>query len=126
MPNEAARIRMFQMHLSKLHTVLDASHIQKCANSTEGYSGADIQRLCKEIAMRQIRKIVTELEALEKDTNLNKTNHPTQKSINLDKLLKRFPIDQNDVECSLLCTRPSSDSSLCTRYKKWADNFGST
>ena len=125
MPNESARTRMFQMHFSKLHTVLDSSHVQKCAHSTEGYSGADIQRLCKEIAMRQIRKIVTELEALEKDKNLKKVNF-TQKSIYLDKLLKRFPIDQNDVEKSVLCTRPSSDSSLCARYKKWADDFGST
>lgn len=123
MPNKEARTQMIQKNFSTHHTLLEDRHIEKCALETDGYSGSDIQRLCKEIAMRQIRRIVTEIEKI--DENIQK-DHSLQKNFNLDRLLKRFPIDEHDMDSSLKCTRPSTDPKLCSRYDRWTKEFGST
>ena len=59
LPEADARLRMFQMHIGTMKTLLTDRDYQTLAQKTEGYSGADIGVLVREAVMMPIRKIQT-------------------------------------------------------------------
>ena len=59
LPDQSSRRQMLQMHLGDLAKGVD---FDAYAAKTEGYSGADIRLLCKEAAMRPLRKLIHKLE----------------------------------------------------------------
>ncbi len=57
LPEEAARRRMFEIHIGDTPTELHAKDWQSLASKTEGYSGADIGIVVREALMMPIRKV---------------------------------------------------------------------
>ena len=59
LPEADARMRMFQIHIGTMKTLLTDQDYQTLAQKTEGYSGADIGVLVREAVMMPVRKIQT-------------------------------------------------------------------
>ncbi len=54
-PDEKARLKIFEVHTKNMPIAKNVS-IDKLAKETEGYSGADIEALCREAAIGALRK----------------------------------------------------------------------
>ncbi|KAJ3164259.1 Katanin p60 ATPase-containing subunit A-like 2 [Geranomyces variabilis] len=120
-PDAPARRAMFEAHLppSTEETSaalpvgkLDYEHL---ASITEGYSGSDIKLVCKEAAMRPIRKFFDLLDT-DEDISVNKQ---------IKTQAQRAPVSQADVEAAIASTRPSSSNALGEKYRQWQADFGS-
>ena len=59
LPEEAARKRMFEIHIGDTLTSVYSSDYGQLAQKTEGYSGADIGIVVREALMMPIRKVQT-------------------------------------------------------------------
>jgi len=79
---------------------------------TEGYSGSDIRLVCKEAAMRPLRRLMTMLEENEA-AELPEEDLP---SIG--------PVTSDDIILALKITRPSAHLNE-NRYQKFNDEYGS-
>jgi len=53
-PDEKSRLKIFQIYTSKMP--LDKIDLKKMARDTDGYSGADIEALCREAALCALRE----------------------------------------------------------------------
>ncbi|GAB1599823.1 katanin p60 ATPase-containing subunit A-like 2 [Argonauta hians] len=116
LPKEEGREAMFKLFLPKdissndegpkLHTDLDYLSLAK---KTEGYSGSDIKLVCKEAAMRPMRKIFKILE-----------NSTTESELNI----KLDTLTTHDVEKALERTKPSAKG-LVDQYAAWQKEFES-
>ena len=56
-PDEAARLEIFKIHTSRSHLAKNVSLIE-LAGETEGYTGAEIEAICREATMRTIRRFL--------------------------------------------------------------------
>nr|XP_006817524.1 PREDICTED: katanin p60 ATPase-containing subunit A-like 2-like [Saccoglossus kowalevskii] len=110
LPTLEARRNMFQTHLPnvinpdqplQLKSDLDYDLL---AQRTDGYSGSDIKLVCKEAAMRPIRKIFDILESCSTGDSVPE--------------LKVDAITTYDVECALAHTKPSAIK-LKDQYLLW-------
>ena len=63
LPDAAARKAMLESFLEG-RTAADAD-ADAYAAATDGYSGSDLRLLCKEAAMRPVRRLVAQLEGME-------------------------------------------------------------
>ena len=117
LPTREAREHMIRHHLPEvvqegveggfeLKADLDYALL---AGATQGYSGSDLQLVCKEAAMRPLRNIFHELEKPDTDGS---------KRIRLD------PILTADVEAAIATTKPSA-SNLQEKYISWKSEFQS-
>eukprot|EP00111_Clytia_hemisphaerica_P011623 TCONS_00034166-protein len=119
LPTLEARHKMLEHHLPSLIST-DHNDIQmetqidypKIAELTEGYSGSDIRLVCKEAAMRPVRKIFDILE-----------EHELSEKESLPKFVIE-PIRTSDVEEALKHTKPSART-LQEKYEKWKQEFES-
>lgn len=80
------------------------------AEATEGYSGSDIRIVCKEAAMRPLRRLMSILEVNGRETD--------------EVLPEMGPVTRDDTEVALKTTRPSAHL-LAERYQKFHDEYGS-
>lgn len=80
------------------------------AEATEGYSGSDIRIVCKEAAMRPLRRLMSVLEVNGRETD--------------EVLPEMGPVTTDDIEVALKTTRPSAHL-LAARYQKFHDEYGS-
>lgn len=78
--------------------------------ATEGYSGSDIRIVCKEAAMRPLRRL---MKVLEENGRASSEDLP-----------EMGPVTAEDVEVALKTTRPSAHL-LADRYQKFHDEYGS-
>eukprot|EP00045_Choanoeca_perplexa_P001891 m.22216 g.22216 ORF g.22216 m.22216 type:complete len:554 (+) comp11218_c0_seq3:100-1761(+) len=117
LPTPAAREAMFRHHLPEV-TVNDGNggvmlrsevDYLQAAQATEGYSGSDIKLVCKEAAMRSVRKIFDKLEGMG-DEELP--------SLQLD------AVTVEDMAAAIASTKPSAAGSQA-RYKQWQTEFES-
>jgi len=91
------------------------------ASATEGYSGADVFLVCKEAAMRPLRRVMERLEALDRD------EADAGRPVTDRARLPRMPlVTPADVDEALRVTKPSAASSDSQRYDTWAAQHGST
>ncbi|MCD6537643.1 CDC48 family AAA ATPase [Candidatus Bathyarchaeota archaeon] len=65
-PNEQGRLEILQIHTRGM-PLSDDVDLKKIASVTHGFVGADLEALCKEAAMRALRRILPEID-FEKDT----------------------------------------------------------
>ena len=147
LPVAAAREVMIRKHLSdRAGSDLNFTDI---ALKTEGYSGADIELLCREAAMMPVRRLMQKLTMLELSNNglipdppsknngiLSSRNHQHNTVIvkeaitqinavhDVDTLLKEDTVTAQDINIALQKTRPSSDGNM-TKYETWQKDFGS-
>ncbi|MFX0187753.1 MAG: CDC48 family AAA ATPase [Candidatus Hodarchaeota archaeon] len=63
-PDYDARIKILKVHTKNMPLTKDIS-LKKIAQITEGYSGADLENLCREAGMNAIREKMTDLEKIE-------------------------------------------------------------
>lgn len=95
------------------------------AESTEGYSGADLELLCREAAMRPVRRLMTRLQSLPADVKASASSsgtvgrgrgpHFMQSSVTVeevDSLVKADPVTADDIQNALQTTKPSSDGRM--------------
>ncbi|KAI8815763.1 katanin p60 subunit A-like 2 [Fimicolochytrium jonesii] len=92
----------------------------RLAALTEGYSGSDIKLVCKEAAMRPIRKFFDALDAMDGDLGGGIDREAADAGG-----LQRDPVEQADVEAAIGSTRPSSNQALGDKYREWQESFGS-
>lgn len=57
LPEEAARLSMFKIHLGDTKTNLNENDMKRLAQMTEGYSGADIGIIVRDALMEPVRKV---------------------------------------------------------------------
>jgi len=117
LPDEIARKKMLSSHLGETSSL----NLDECAKQTQGYSGADIKLLCKECAMRPVRRLLKKLEELEVTTEDGVVHEEEVK-----KLMDGNPVTQNDLDDSLACTNKSGGEKLHEKYTKWTSEFGSS
>ena len=122
LPGKVARLKMLQMHMGS-QKVEEGLDLQGCANATDGYSGADIKLLCKEAAMRPVRRLLLKLDELE--TGMGITGDGVVEEAKVQELINSNPIMQEDLNSSAACTNKSSGGVLEIRYESWAKEFGS-
>ncbi|MEM1515111.1 MAG: CDC48 family AAA ATPase [Candidatus Bathyarchaeia archaeon] len=65
-PNKQGRLEILQIHTRNM-PLADDIDLEKIASITHGFVGADLAALCKEAAMRALRRILPEID-FEKDT----------------------------------------------------------
>ncbi|CAL8068301.1 unnamed protein product [Calicophoron daubneyi] len=118
LPNTEARKKMFETFLPPVIGATSSGGLQltchinyaEVAELTEGYSGSDIRLVCKEAAMRVVRKIFDILE------NHTDEAHP-ELHIRLD------PVLTEDVKAAISTTMPSARQ-LAGKYQEWQRNYG--
>jgi len=108
LPPPAARLLIMNKHLHD--RVEKGFSLESMAAATEGYSGSDVVLLCKEAAMRPLRRLMKRIE-----------DNEAIGAVTGEVVLE--PISPSDLEQAVRASRPSSrvDES---QYLKWHDDFG--
>ena len=123
LPTRDAREAMFRQHLPPSIPFNGDGSVQlECqieygtlADATDGYSGSDLKLVCKEAAMRSVRKIFDLLE----------TATPEDTSASLSQRLQLDQVTTVDVMAALETTKPSARL-LQDRYTSWQNEYGSS
>ena len=121
LPNCEARKQMFKHHLPPVINQEGGMRIEcklnyeRLAEITDGYTGSDIQLVCKEAAMRRVRNIFNVLEEMEVNPEAN-NNHNK---------LRIDPVTNADVEAALASTKPSARN-LQHKYQAWQKQYESS
>ena len=108
LPPPPARLLIMNKHL---HDRIEKGFsLESMAVATEGYSGSDVVLLCKEAAMRPLRRLMKRIE-----------DNEALGLVTGEVMLE--PISSSDLEQAVRASRPSSrvDES---QYLKWHDDFG--
>src|SRR5437870_5687790 len=110
-PNKRGRLEILQIHTRHMPLTQDVD-LEKLASVSHGFVGADLEYLCKEAAMKTLRRMLPELK-LEEERLSTET---------LDKLI----VTGDDFENSLKDIVPSAmrEVYLATPDVKWADIGG--
>lgn len=143
LPVSEAREEMLRRHLED-RSAPDVDY-SKAAESTEGYSGADIELVCREAAMMPVRRLLRRIEALDTSDSGASLPDPPAKGgrgvravanglsnraalqppvQQIDQLLKQDPVTMADITLALATTKPSSDGKI-SKYEQWQNEFGS-
>lgn len=92
------------------------------AERTEKFSGADIRLLCKEVAMKPVRRIIERLDKMEYDMKTDDGAGPSE--LEVQKMVRAEPATLEDMEEALSCTRPSTQMHK-EKYINWTNDYGS-
>ena len=102
--------------------------LNRAAELTNGYSGADLELLCREAAMRPVRRLMSKLATIDTNnnskTNDNKYLSNSVSTADVTSMLKKDPITEDDLHQALSTTRPSNDGNM-NKYLQWQKEFGS-
>lgn len=114
LPDCQARLRMIQHHLKAIHISEDID-FESLAERTEGYSGADVQMVCRDASMNPMRRLIAgrspaELVQLRDEGSLSPGS---------------VPVEMSDLEAALASVKPSVAIGDTVRYADWARDFGS-
>ncbi len=93
-PDKAGRLNILKIHTRNMPLTKDVN-LNRLADVTHGFVGADVEALCKEAAMSVLRKLLPNVKL--------KENEPLPKQI-LEKLI----INQEDFDNALKIVRPSA------------------
>ena len=92
-PSSEGRLQILQIHTRNMPLVNEID-LKKLANISHGFVGADLQALCKESAMRALRRVLPEID-------LEQENIPVD-------FLNRISIEMKDFEETLKEIEPSA------------------
>ncbi len=110
LPTETARKEILK-NLLPADRVVDGFDFDAAAARTEHFSGADMALLCKEAAMRPVRKILRKLA--------------TAPDVELQHEVKVPRVTAKDMDAALSVSRPSCSQEASKRYLKYHQEFGS-
>lgn len=131
LPEQCAREHMLRQYL-KGRVDVNTVNFEEIAQKTAGYSGADVELLCREAAMRPVRRLMTKLEeislppqhlGLRPKAGMFK-GAITEPAVNVESLLRSDPVSADDIDKALLTTKRSSDGNM-VKYNSWQNDFGS-
>lgn len=129
LPEAAAREAMFRKMLpSPGRAARDLDYVD-LAKQTEGYSGSDIVLLCKEAAMRPVRRV---MKLLEQEQPLPTQQQQQQKNgagavvLPSPVEIKLEPVSRADVADALNVTKPANTRALTARYEEFEKTTGSS
>ena len=88
---------------------------EEVADRTRGWSGSDLVSLCKESAMRPVRRLMKQLMSRDSEETA---------AVNAEIVLEA--VRQADVDAALACTRPSVALRDLSRYDEWHREYGAT
>ena len=110
-PNKQGRLEILQIHTRGMPLAEDVD-LEKIASITHGFVGADLEALCKEAAMRALRRILPEID-FEKDTI------PAE-------VLNKITVTMNDFMEALRDVEPSAMREVLVEVPtvKWEDIGG--
>jgi katanin p60 ATPase-containing subunit A1 len=120
LPDAAARKNMLHKWLQGRAAPDVALDAYADDGATAGYSGSDLHLLCKEAAMRPVRRLVVQLEDME-----SKNGGAAVPDDRVDDLLDEHRITDADFKAALQCTNPSAKL-FADKYRDWNANFGSS
>lgn len=84
------------------------------AEKTNGYSGSDIELVCREAVMRKGRLLMRKLDALERDSTLSFANE----------YAKLEPVTMDDIDKALEVTKPTAMRDN-DKFISWTNQFAS-
>jgi transitional endoplasmic reticulum ATPase len=109
-PNKEARKEILQIHTRSMP--LDKNvNLDKLAERTHGFVGADLAALCKEAAMHALRRVLPEIWKLEEDKPIPK------------EVLEKLKVTKEDFEYALRIVQPSAMREVLIEIPKikWED-----
>lgn len=133
LPSQGARKAMFEKHLNDRidNTKSNSVDFEQVASATEGYSGADIELVCRESAMMPVRRLMHKLESINvgghgavmpdpppgRPANGGPRKQPLPSAVTgiaspndeIFSLLRADPVTAQDIQQALNTTKPSSD-----------------
>ena len=118
LPSESARARMMERYLAP-HAVAADVDLLDLAAGTDGYSGADVMLLCKESAMRPLRRLMDRLM-----TNADDDSELDSGATDDGGEVRVGEITREDVAGALAATRPTQTDAHARRYEEWTRSFG--
>jgi katanin p60 ATPase-containing subunit A1 len=139
LPEQLAREHMLRQNLKGR---VDESTIdfEQIALITEGYSGADMELLCREAAMRPVRRLMAKLSEIALPPPAAGGSggarqqrgaggggfRPavTEPAVNVESLLRADPVSVDDIAQACTTTKKSSDGSMA-KYDAWQLEYGS-
>eukprot|EP00828_Plagiopyla_frontata_P048946 TRINITY_DN956_c0_g1_i1.p2 TRINITY_DN956_c0_g1~~TRINITY_DN956_c0_g1_i1.p2 ORF type:complete len:408 (-),score=101.97 TRINITY_DN956_c0_g1_i1:54-1277(-) len=123
LPEQEARIEMVKKFFGGLAE--DNLNYQKLGQSLTNYSGSDIKLVCKEAAMKPLRRLLDEIEFCPtvNDENQKKKMYLKKKALDYGDLMPE-KVKEDDVFSALEKTKPSP-SNYIEKYIKWYEEFGS-
>mmetsp|Transcript_41395 Transcript_41395/g.66362 ORF Transcript_41395/g.66362 Transcript_41395/m.66362 type:complete len:110 (+) Transcript_41395:48-377(+) len=98
------------------HAAAAGVDLPAVAQRTAGYSGSDVMLLCKECAMRPLRRLMARL-----DQDLNPTAAMLAGG---EEEVSVGDITAEDVEGALGTAKPSYTEAHARRYDEWTQSFG--
>jgi katanin p60 ATPase-containing subunit A1 len=131
LPEEEARGMMLRKHLSDRCVDIDTA-CSEIAGLTAGYSGADIELLCREAAMKPVRRLMIRLSQLEAVNSVplppnprnSRTSLRCTDSVDISSMLKADPVSLDDIISALESTKSSSSNAEFSRYENWQKEYG--
>jgi katanin p60 ATPase-containing subunit A1 len=123
LPDAPAREAMLQVYMEGR---VQEENLASVAERTAGFSGADIRLLCKEAAMRPVRRLMSELDAVGSRAGVAECR-PRPSSTPPSSLSQEMlgPVTPSDVDEALRSTKPSAQK-FAPRYEQWEKDFGSS
>ncbi|MCX6711972.1 MAG: CDC48 family AAA ATPase [Candidatus Woesearchaeota archaeon] len=111
-PNKAGRLNILKIHTRNMPLAKDVD-LEKLAEVTHGFVGADLSALCKEAAMNILRRILPEMQLREKEPIPQNT-------------LEKLSVTNEDFRESLKSVRPSAMREVLIEKPnvKWEDIGG--
>jgi katanin p60 ATPase-containing subunit A1 len=131
LPSEEAREKMIAGMLAR-RAISNAVDFAELARRTEGYSGSDVATLCKEMAMRPLRRLMERLDewgfegegAAGGEEGGEGDGGEGTRSAGGDDGLALGEISGEDAEGALAATKPSFTQAHARRYVAWTESFG--
>ena len=111
LPGRRQRCELVERQLSERAAGMQWAAV---ADRTRGWSGSDLVSLCKESAMRPVRRLMKQL--------MSRSSAETT----VDAAIVLEEVSQTDVEAALACTRPSVGLRDLSRYDDWHREYGAT
>ena len=109
LPDKNARQRIFELHLTEKGYKVEG-RLEEFANKTTGYSGREIEQVCKELVRAMISKT---------NPDLVKVAEKGKKALE-SYILKIGEITVADLDGILSQMSPMTDKNDSTRYEQWA------
>jgi katanin p60 ATPase-containing subunit A1 len=110
LPDEASRREMLGIHLEGVRLARDVG-MEELARWTDGYSGADVQLVCRDASMMPMRRAV-EGKSPEQIVQLQQTG------------MLEGEVTRDDFRLALRRTQPSTAESEHEAYARWNDEHG--